>query len=365
MNPVGSSPGRRPARRIVSPIAGLALLILAASLAACGGGGKGGQSDQAPSTPPAVDAAAAASGHGLLLPRDQRLLVRNMEDSTEKVLKRAPPDLYYTYPRWSPDGKQIAYALDLPYTGQPNQQWGSDIVLMAANGSGERTIVKRPAAGFKVEGLAWSADGAALYAGVVETTIKDGRFVSQVFRVERIDLVGGARTPIVPEATYPTAAADGSRIAYITYGEGDTPGGVWVARPDGSDRKLLVPATGKFAAVYYPRFSPDSKTIAFSAATLGQGAEPGPSVPSARSWPRQPPVAAAHGFPMDVWAVSVDGGEPRRLTNFLEDEPYPAWSPDGGQLAIIATGGLYTVPAAGGDPKKIGLGGTLVQIDWR
>jgi Tol biopolymer transport system component len=68
---------------------------------------------------------------------------------------------------------------------------------------------------------------------------------------------------------------------------------------------------------------------------------------------------------MDVWSIAADGGEPKRLTSFLEDEPYPAWSPDGKQLAIIATGGLYTLTLAGGEPQKIGLGGTLVQIDWR
>jgi Tol biopolymer transport system component len=342
----------------------LAVVCAAAVIAACGGNGD--TQNVVQTTPAAVEPGAAAGGHGLLVPRDQRLFLRDMQSGKETVIKRAPADHYFTYPRWSPDGKQIAFALDQPYTGQPNQQWGSDIVVAPADGNGEdRTVLKRPTEGFKIEGLAWLPDGSALLAGIIETTIRDGRFISQVFRVERIDLATGARTPLVEEATYPAAAPDGSRIAYITYGDGAKEGGLWVAKPDGTDPTLIVPTSGRFAVTYYPRFSPDSKTIAFSATVLGSGAERAPAQPSARRWPWQPKTAAAHGFPMDVWSVAADGGEPQRLTNFLEDEPYPAWSPDGKQLAIIATGGLYTLSLAGGEPQKVGLGGTLVQIDWR
>ena len=335
----------------------------AAFMVACGG--KDGSGNTVSTTPAAIATDAAAGGRGLLLPRDQRLFLRDMQSGTETVIRRSPADHYYTYPRWSPDGKQIAYALDQPYTGQPSQQWGSDIIVAAADGGGERTVLKRPAAGLKVEGLAWLPNGAALLAGIIETNIQDGRFISQVFRVERVDLATGTRTPLVEEATYPAVSPDGGRIAYITYGEGDKQGGLWVARPDGSERNLIVSTSGRLASAYYPRFSPDGTSIAFSAVTIGSGQAPRPAQPAARRWPWQPQTAAAHGFPMDVWIVSAAGGEPRRLTNFLEDEPYPAWSPDGGTVAIIATGGLYTVPAAGGQPKKVGLGGTLVQIDWR
>jgi Tol biopolymer transport system component len=298
----------------------------------------GGEEERPPSgaQAPAGDNAAAATGRGLLLPRDQRLLLRDMADGKETVMKRSPSDAYFTYPRWSPDGKQIAYALDIPFLGQPNAQWGGDVVVAAADGSGERVVLQRPPSGRKVEGVAWSADGAGLYAGILETDIRDGRLISQTLTLDRIEVADGARRTIAPDATYPAAAADGSRIAFVTYQDSTNAGGLWLANPDGGDRRLLVEASGRFIAVAYPRFSPDGKTIAFSAIT-----------------------------PMDVWLVATDGGAPRRLTSFLEDEPYPAWSPDGQQLAIVATGGLYTVAVAGGDPKKVGLGGTQVQIDWR
>jgi len=68
---------------------------------------------------------------------------------------------------------------------------------------------------------------------------------------------------------------------------------------------------------------------------------------------------------MDVWAVATAGGEPQRLTQLVEDEPSPAWSPDGSELAVMATGGLYRVPAAGGEARKIGVGAFGGQADWR
>ncbi len=347
--------------RIVVRIAMLA--SLAALLASCGGTGNG--NSVATSQRAGTDPAAASSGRGLLLPRDQRLLLRDMADGKETVLKRSGADTFFTYPRWSPDGKRIAYALDVPFLGQPNQQWGSDIIVAASDGSAEQIVLKRPAAGLKVEGLEWAADGASLFAGILDTNIKDGRLISQTLRLERVEIATGQRQTVVEDATYPAASRDGTRLAFVTYGDTGKEGGLWVANTDGSNRKLIVPSTGRFVAVAYPRFSPDGKSIAFSAVTLAAGGSQNETKPAAWRWPWQPRVASAHGLPQDVWTVPVDGGEPRRVTSFLEDEPYPTWSPDGSQLAIVATGGLYTVVVAGGEPKKLGLGGTQVQIDWR
>ena len=110
--------------------------------------------------------------------------------------------------------------------------------------------------------------------------------------------------------------------------------------------------------------APDGATIAFSAATYASSSDPQPSGPSSASALNAKPVSA-HGLPQDIWLVPVTGGDPTRLTNMLEDEPTIAWAPDGKQIAIIATGGLYVTSVAGGEPRKLGLGATLAQLDWR
>jgi Tol biopolymer transport system component len=79
-------------------------------------------------------------------------------------------------------------------------------------------------------------------------------------------------------------------------------------------------------------------------------------------WPRP---ARAHGLPMDVFVVGVDGANLRRLTQLGEDNPAPAWSPDGRQIAILAGGGVYRLNADGGDLTSIDQKGGHGAIDWQ
>jgi Tol biopolymer transport system component len=237
-------------------------------------------------------------------------------------------------------------------------------VINADGTGGEQIVFRRPASGVHVEGMAWSADGGSLFVSLMETTFKDGRFLGQTLKLERLDLTTGERQTLVPDAAYPSVSPDGSRVAFVTFASGDDPGGLWVANADGSDRRLIVPAAGKFVVVTHPRFSPDGSTIAFSAATYASSRDQKPDGQPATSALNAKPIAA-HGLPQDIWLVPVAGGEPSRLTNMLEDEPTVAWSLDGKQLAIIATGGLYVTNVPGGEPRKLGLGATLAQLDWR
>jgi hypothetical protein len=52
-------------------------------------------------------------------------------------------------------------------------------------------------------------------------------------------------------------------------------------------------------------------------------------------------VAWAHGLPMDIWIVNADGSGLQQLTEIGEDDPIPAWSPDGRWIVFTAAGGLY------------------------
>lgn len=79
---------------------------------------------------------------------------------------------------------------------------------------------------------------------------------------------------------------------------------------------------------------------------------------------RQLAFTSTRGGGKDVWVLSLAGGRslrvdgaPRRLTSSPEEEEYPAWSPDGRQIAY--SGGpwgardFWLVPAAGGAPRKL------------
>ena len=143
---------------------------------------------------------------------------------------------------------------------------------------------------------------------------------------------------------------------------------LWLANADGSARRQLVGTAGGFADFLAPRFSPDGEQIAFSVAG-GPGVEqPSPSPPTggvpARflRWflaPLVPQQVAAHGLPGDLWLVGRDGGGLQRLTALYEDDPIPAWSPDGRWIAILGGGGIYFVRADGAElVKRSGTGGS-------
>ncbi|MFN8096606.1 MAG: winged helix-turn-helix domain-containing protein [Vicinamibacteria bacterium] len=68
----------------------------------------------------------------------------------------------------------------------------------------------------------------------------------------------------------------------------------------------------------------------------------------------------AHGAvegPLNVWEMSLSGGEARRLTDDREGAGWPVWSPDGRQLALeLMRGGdtrIGLVPAAGGAIREV------------
>src|ERR1051326_3522435 len=75
---------------------------------------------------------------------------------------------------------------------------------------------------------------------------------------------------------------------------------------------------------------------------------------------RHPTVSrdsVAFEYAGDLWVVSRNGGQARRLTSTPGVEIDPRFSPDGAQIAFSATVAgntdVYVVPAAGGDPKRL------------
>ncbi|HVS60836.1 MAG TPA: protease, partial [Gemmatimonadaceae bacterium] len=67
--------------------------------------------------------------------------------------------------------------------------------------------------------------------------------------------------------------------------------------------------------------------------------------------------AIAFEYGGDLWVVSRNGGDARRLTSTPEMETDPVFSPDGSRIAFSRTAGGNTdvcvVPVAGGEPKRL------------
>jgi tricorn protease len=112
-------------------------------------------------------------------------------------------------------------------------------------------------------------------------------------------------------------------------------GDLWLVKEDGSEPRRL---TSHRAASVHPRFSPDGKWIAFSAARYGNH---------------------------DVFVIPREGGEARRLTWNSAGDTVVGWTPDSKRVVFSSARGrvypgipsLYTVPLDGGIEEPL-------PVDW-
>jgi len=123
--------------------------------------------------------------------------------------------------------------------------------------------------------------------------------------------------------TYP--AVSDRNVAFIYADD------LWLADLDGRNGRRL---TSDIGVESHPVFSPDGKTIAFSAQYDGN---------------------------TDVYTIPVEGGAPTRLTWHPDADVVRGWTPDG--KAVLFSSGrsvftnlytqLFTVPASGGMPTQL------------
>jgi len=244
---------------------------------------------------------------------------------------------------WSPDSRQIAFLSDC---ASPRQ-----LQLYTADSTTGKTRKLTSLKGY-LQFPKWSPEGSQIavlftenatrIAGPTEAGVKDAGVVEEVIHEQRIALVdprGGAARTISPADTYVYEydwAPEGARIVY-TAAKGSGDNNWWVAQlysiatSTGDVKHLYKPAM----QIAVPRWSKDGKQIAFISGLMSDEGSTGG----------------------DIYAIPADGGEARNLTPGIPASPSSIdWLPNGRLLyaeTIDGSSAIAVLNPAKGDSEVL------------
>lgn len=242
----------------------------------------------------------------------------NPDGTDVTVLTKEPGE--YENPRWSPDGKRIAYN-KFDDENKAYQLW-----MMNSDGSSPEIISNS-----SYWGAAWSPDSKK----IAFMTMNNGMLVIMDLKTREI-------TPLVDAAAMPVWSPDGKTIVYEPISL--SPQTLYLIDPV-TQRKWNIDLTERGIAIYHKKwspvaFSPDDQKIAFLGASL---------------------IKSTWG----IYIMDSDG------TNVIEKytgndgglfAQWPTWSPDGKQIMFDTRRGIEKMDVDGEVPTLVRPNG--MEPDW-
>lgn len=243
------------------------------------------------------------------------------------------------WPAWSPDGTRIAFRRATPGASE-------EIYVINADGTGLTRLVapsdvdgdgavSTEEALWGVSSPTWSPDGTQIAFGVHVHGY--GRVLCAInadgtgFRRITAPALAADIPAWSPRGVQPTFSPDGSVIACDSAG---APPGIWIVGPSGNPDNLLIPNAAQAA------WSPDGRKIAYVgpnglcvANADGSGETPlGVLYAGRPTWSPDGTRLAFHqqnpatGV-SQIWTIQVDGTGLTQVSNPVNSDSDPAWSP--------------------------------------
>ncbi len=237
-------------------------------------------------------------------------------------------------PRYSPDGRHIAY---ISSAGPAAELW----VRSLADGT-TRQVTRL---GGRINSYAWSPDGSRL-------ALAGDKYGS--FDIWIVQLATGTVRRLTSDPRYdvfPAWTPDGARVVFVRLDERWLDHDVVERAADGSESERVIvrdtdffdyQAGGTFG---YPLVSPDGGTLLFRSHRSG--------------W-------------VNYWTVPMSGGTPKAIAAEAANQSGARWSPDGRSILYLSlrngTQSAHVVAASGGAPRTVAAPadgvGLVSNADW-
>jgi len=253
-----------------------------------------------------------------------QLVTAPIDGSTFDVVAEFAPTTYYLYPRWSPDGKWIAF--------QRGDSIRFDVFVAPAKGGEPRQLTSD---NNMMSGFAWLPDS----SGVVYSSSRGGTMpylpALALWRVALRD--GSVQRVTSGEMSY--VSPDISRSGTMVAGRMKLQTDIWKFPVDGPPAENVrrgVRVTRQTGQVLTPTAGPGDKEVAFLSDSGGHA---------------------------NLWVVNTESGALRQVTH--ERDPrvsvgVPVWSPDGRTIAFVSsrgnqglTFGVWLVDADGSNLRNV------------